>query len=395
MADVFGVAPDAGATVTTQEMAAALNDRGIPVAPDDKSISSAGLTCRERGQGLDVRTQNITRMTAPVYANALVTAGVGDASVLVSAPQANPVSGETALVGVLKAFPQCQGGKQPEASRVDLAYEQIAQVVAIAGEGGDLNKASSALLKAAQPVITRQAGDDAAVGAALDGALASESISVSPEKRGQLVAFLKKLKGADYGTYAQGYRVEQLSPTEAKVTPAGAGAPGGGEARNGTPADGRFEGEVQGVGQTPTVRTGNGERRIEPGPGLVVTRDGRPAGLSDIQAGDRVAVAANPDGTARRVDARSAGAMAAEDDANRWAWLAPLLLLPLLGGLFLLLGRRRRDRHVVERRETVVDGRGDRTTTRSRTLVEDGRERGTTMTTERATEREDAITRRR
>jgi len=409
LAEIFGVEPDAGETVTTEEMAAALNARGITVTPDDKSISSAGLTCRERGQGLDVRTQNITRMTAPVYANALVTAGIGDASVLVAAPQSNPVTGETALVGVLKAFPQCQAGKQPEPGRVALAYEQIAQTVAVAGEGGDLNKASAALLKAAQPVILGQAGDDAAIGAALDDAMASEGVAVDPSKRGELIAFMSKLKGVDYGTYAQGFRVEQLSPTEARVAPAGAGAAGApgatgaagaagaaGQARNGAPAGGRFDGEVGGAGQTPTVRTGDGERQIQPGPGLVVMRDGRSASLTDIRAGDRVAVTTNPDGTARRVDARSAAALAADDDANRWRWLAPLaLLIPLFGALFFLLGRRRRHDYVVERRETIVDGRGDRTTTRARTLVEGGRERGTTVTTERATERDDeAITRR-
>src|SRR3712207_3838587 len=69
-------------TVTTQEMVAALKDSGLPVAPDDKTISSSALTCLEKGEGLTVRTQNITRIPAAVYANALVTAGVGDASVI-------------------------------------------------------------------------------------------------------------------------------------------------------------------------------------------------------------------------------------------------------------------------------------------------------------------------
>lgn len=397
LAEAFGVDADTGETVTNQEMAAALNGRGLTITPEDKSISSAGLTCLDKGQGLDVRTQNINLITAPVYANALVTAGVGDASVLVAAPQSNPVSGETALVGVLKAFPQCQGGKRPEQGRIDLAYEQIAQVVSVAGQGGDLTKASSALLKAAQPVITKQAGDDQAVGEALDDALGSEGISVDPEKRGQLIAFLNKLKGVDYGTYAQGYRVEQLSPNEARVSPAGAGAPGsGGQARGGAQSGGQFDGEVVGTGEIPTVRMGIGERRIQPGPELLVTRDGRQATLPDIQSGDRVTVATNPDGTARRVDARSSQAIAAEDDANRWGWLAPLLLLiPVLAGLFLLFGRHRREQYVLERRSTVVDSHGERTTTRARTLVEDGRERGTTVTTENASEDEDAVAPRR
>ena len=395
LAQVFGMDPNAESqTVTTEEMARVLNDRGLTVAPTDKSISSAGLTCLDRGQGLNVRTQNITRMTAPVYANALVTAGVGDANVIVAAPAANPVSGETALVGVLKAFPQCQAGRPPDQDRVNLAYEQIAQTVAIAGEGGDLNKASAALLRAAQPVITRQAQDDGAIGAALDRELGAEGVSVNPGKRGELVAFLKKLGGVDYGTYARGYQVEQLAPNEARVVPAGAGAPGGG-ANAGQNAGGRFDGEVRQAGQTPAVRTDGGERQIQPGPGLVVTRDGRSASLPDIQPGDRVAVTTNPDGTARRVDARSSGSIAAEDDANRWAWLAPLLLLiPLLGALFFLLGRRRRDNFILERRTTVVDNRGERTTTRARTLVEGGRERGTTVVAERVGEREDETIRR-
>jgi streptogramin lyase len=69
-------------------MLQALQGTGLPVAATDKSISSSALTCLNRGDGLTVRTQNISRITAPVYANAMVTAGVGDAAVLVAAPTA-------------------------------------------------------------------------------------------------------------------------------------------------------------------------------------------------------------------------------------------------------------------------------------------------------------------
>ena len=379
LAQLFGVDPSTRIeTVGTPELANALQETGIPVVEDDKAISSAGLTCLDRGQGLNVQTRNITRMTPAIYANALVTAGVGDANILVAAPAANPVTGETALVGVLKAFPQCQAGKQPEPARVALAYEQLAQTVAVAGPDGDLGKASAALLEAAQPVVTGQARDEAAIGGALDRALASQGVSVSPEKRGELIAYLQKVGGVDYGAYAKGYEVQGLSATEARVVPAGAGAPGnagGGAAEAAKPGagqqgtGGQFNGEVTAAGQPLTVGTDGGERQVTPGPNVVVTRDGRSATLGDIRPSDRVGVALNPDGTAQRIDARSVEAAG----NDRLAWLVPLLaLVPIFGALFWLLAkdRRRRGDYILERR--VV-----RTAPASRTVTTTGPVRGT------------------
>lgn len=336
-------------TINSQELAAALQGTGIEAAPTDKAISSSGITCLGKGEGLTVKTQNITKIPAATYANALVTAGVGDGSVLVAAPASNPVSGETALVGVLKAFPQCQAGQQPDPARVKLAYQQVAQTVAIAGPNGDLNKASTVMLKASQGVITGEAKDDAAIGAALDAAANGEGLPIDPARRGETVTFLKSLGGVDYGTYAKGYQIQQVNPNEAKVTPAGAGAPGGaGGAVAAQAAGGTFTGEVQNAGEPFTVRTDGRDRQVQTAPNVVITRDGNPATRADIRASDQVTVTTNPDGTAQRIDARSTG--------FNWANLLPLLLfIPLLGGLFLLLGRKkRRDDFIVERAAPVT-----------------------------------------
>ena len=363
LARIFGVDPSTqAAVVTTAEMVQALQGTGLPAAPTDKSISSSVLTCLNRGDGLTVRTQNITRIPAPVYANALVTAGVGDGDVLIAAPSGNPVTGETALVGVLKGFPQCQAGRQPEPARVRLAYEQIAQTVDLAGPAGDLTRASNILLRAAQPVITGEATDDAAILRALDQAAAAEGIALPPEERGRSAEFLKRLGGVDYGTYARGYQVQQSGPDQVRVLPAGQGAPdaaaqganqGSGQGAN-TPAQtgGEFRGEVTRTGEALAVRTDDGERPVAVTPNVVVTRDGRTAQLSDIRRGDDVRVTTNPDGSVRRVDATS------DDGGNRWEWLAPLLLLALLPLLFLFGRRRRRapvaPAPVVQREELVV-----------------------------------------
>ena len=351
LAQLFGVDPSAqAATVTTQDMLTTLQGTGLPVAPTDQSISSSALTCLNRGDGLTVRTQNITRIPAPVYANAMVTAGVGDATVLIAAPAAKPVTGETALVGVLRAYPQCQAGRQPEQPRVDLAYEQIARTTALAGPGGDLTKAGAAMAQAAQPVITGQARDDVAIDNTLVAALGQQGLEVAPPQRAETVTFLKKLSGLDYGTYAQGYQVQQVSPTEVRITPAGAGAPGStqsaapqGSAQPGaTPAGqvagraGTFDGTVAQAGSALTVRVDGEDRPVVPGPNLVVTRDGEEAALADIRTDDAVTVTTNPDGSAQRIDARS------EDDGGwfKWWYLLPLLLLLLIPLLFLRRGKK-------------------------------------------------------
>lgn len=298
-------------TVTAPEVIAAERGTGLPTAATDKAISSAALTCRDKGQGLRVRTGNITRITAATYANALVTAGVGDGDVLIAAPAGNPVTGESGLVGALKAFPQCQGAGQADPNRVRLAYGQLAATVALAGPTGDLNKASTVILRAAQAVITGKATDEATVGAALDTAAAAEGLTPDPAARTLAIANLRGLGRADYGTYAQGYQIQQVSPTEVNVTPSGAGtsAPlGAGTVGTGAAAV-TFSGSVTRAGTPLGVRTTDGrDRSVNPAGSLTVIRDGKPTTIADLQPGDRVNVFTDPAGNATRIEATSGGA---------------------------------------------------------------------------------------
>lgn len=358
-------------TIETPEMVQALEGTGLPAALSDQSVSSSVLTCLNRGDGLTVRTRNITRITAPVYANALVTAGVGDATVLIAAPAGRAVTGESALVGVLKAFPQCQAGRGPDPARVALAYEQIARTVALAGGRVDLNTASTALLDAAQPVVLGQARDDGAIGAALESAMQRAGVPLDPVNRAELTGFLKKLATLDYGAYAKGYRVQVVSPEEVRVTPAGAGAPiastmpaqaaaaqsaapgGAGREAAAAPAgtaqgqaapgtvlgpEQVLSGEVRRLGGTLTINREGAERHVQIGQGVSVFRDGERATLGDVRRGDRVLVVTGPDGFAERIEAVSG----TRGSTNPAAWLVPLLLgLGLLAALWWLLSRRK------------------------------------------------------
>lgn len=74
-----------------------------------KSISCIYIDALGDGDGLDVSVKNITWCTADMYMNAMVTAGITDAKVIVAAPF--QVSGTAALTGIYKAYEDITGKK--------------------------------------------------------------------------------------------------------------------------------------------------------------------------------------------------------------------------------------------------------------------------------------------
>lgn len=72
-----------------------------------KALSSVMVMPAERGHGVMVTTQNINYCTTGMYRNALLTAGVEDADILVVGP--TEISGTAGLIGALKAYEQASG----------------------------------------------------------------------------------------------------------------------------------------------------------------------------------------------------------------------------------------------------------------------------------------------
>ena len=71
------------------------------------SLSSVLLIPQDSGSGLSVETHNINYCTIAMYRNALLTAGVQDAKVIVAAPSS--ISGTAALIGAVKAYEAYSG----------------------------------------------------------------------------------------------------------------------------------------------------------------------------------------------------------------------------------------------------------------------------------------------
>lgn len=88
-----------------------------------RSISCVYIAIQEEGTGLSVETSNIDWCTESMYLNALVTAGIDDAKVVVSAPFA--VSGTAALTGIYKAYEDITGQPLNELAKLAGTQELV------------------------------------------------------------------------------------------------------------------------------------------------------------------------------------------------------------------------------------------------------------------------------
>ena len=96
-----------------------------------KSLSSVLVSPLAEGSGLQVETHNISYCTVSMYRNALLTAGIQDAEVVVAAP-AN-ISGTAALIGAVKAYETMTGEQVAEN-----VLETVTNELVLTGEIGDV-----------------------------------------------------------------------------------------------------------------------------------------------------------------------------------------------------------------------------------------------------------------
>lgn len=99
-------------------------------APDSDMISSVAVQKREKGYGVRVKNvtpDKITEITEAMYTNAAISAGVHDCQIMVASPR--PVTGESALAGVYKAF--MLKGEKFDTKQIQVSQNELRTVNAI------------------------------------------------------------------------------------------------------------------------------------------------------------------------------------------------------------------------------------------------------------------------
>lgn len=87
------------------------------------SISCIYVEVLPEGEGLQIQTQNLTWCTQEMFINALVTAGIDNAKIIVAAPF--QVSGTAALTGIYKAYEDISGRELDEIAKLVSTQELV------------------------------------------------------------------------------------------------------------------------------------------------------------------------------------------------------------------------------------------------------------------------------
>jgi uncharacterized protein YpuA (DUF1002 family) len=156
-----------------------------------KALSSSSITIEEKGSGLEVKTKNINWVTDEMYLNALMTAGVKDATIYVTAPI--EVSGTAALTGLIKAYEISSEEAIPEDVK-QVANEELVTTAKLGDEVGTENAA--ALMAKIKDEIAKNGvpESDADLRTLIENAAKELGITLSEADINSLVELFNKMK---------------------------------------------------------------------------------------------------------------------------------------------------------------------------------------------------------
>ena len=159
-----------------------------------RSLSSVLVVKRDKGNGINITTKNISYCTIGMYKNALITAGITDADIIVAGP--SPISGTAALVGVMKAYSDMTGEKVTEES-MDTALNELVLTGELARTVGDSEKAEELIAYLKQEVIGERLKSEGDIREAINKACQEFNIELSEDEILQLVDLLHKIGNLD------------------------------------------------------------------------------------------------------------------------------------------------------------------------------------------------------
>lgn len=157
-----------------------------------KSWSSVVIVKRDKGNGLNISTKNITYCTVGMYKNALTTAGITDADIIVAGPK--PISGTAALVGIFKAYEEMSGEKVQD-NVVDAALHELVVTGQLEDAiDGLTNEEVEEFIAYIKSVIAEKGlTDESSINQAIDDACKKYGVTLDDTERQKIVDLLLKI----------------------------------------------------------------------------------------------------------------------------------------------------------------------------------------------------------
>jgi uncharacterized protein YpuA (DUF1002 family) len=155
-----------------------------------RALSSSKITIGNKDSGLTVTANNITWVSEEMYVNALVTAGVKDAEVYVTAPF--DVSGTAALTGLIKAYEITTNIKIPEEQK-QVANEEMVRSAQL-GEKFGVEKATELMTRIKEEIAQNPPQTEQDLRELIEKVAADLGITLTEEEMQSLIDLFNKMK---------------------------------------------------------------------------------------------------------------------------------------------------------------------------------------------------------
>ncbi len=159
-----------------------------------KSLSSIVIVERKDGSGINISTNNISYCTVGMYKNALATAGIQNADIIVAAPF--PISGTAALVGVFKAYKEMTGDELDE-ENIDAALHELVVTGSLESSGADSDEIEGMMAYVKQAVVEHDLSDESEIRNVISEGCEKFDITLTEEEKEEVVKLMKKISELD------------------------------------------------------------------------------------------------------------------------------------------------------------------------------------------------------
>lgn len=196
--ELFGITEedlknDTVVTITNEEEHNAYDSYLSSSVIGTKALSCSMVTQKKDGSGISVKTKNITYCTEEMYENALVTAGMKNADVVVAGPV--QLSGTAALLGVTKAY-SSMTGKTLKAENIDAAAEEVVVTSDLGKTTGDKKKAAELIASVKEGVASGKIDSDD-IDDAIEETAEKMNIELTDEQEEKIEHLMSKIDGLD------------------------------------------------------------------------------------------------------------------------------------------------------------------------------------------------------
>lgn len=172
-----------------------------------RSLSSVRVIPREEGSGLNITTHNISYCTISMYQNALVTAGLKDAEVIVAGP--SNISGTAALIGAVKAY-EAITGEAVEEVALETASGELVVTGQLADALGDSEEASKIMAYIKQKILETDAGSKEEISSVIQDAISKFQVDLTKEDVERVQSLMEQFSKLDVDVNALAGQAKEL-----------------------------------------------------------------------------------------------------------------------------------------------------------------------------------------